>query len=403
MSFALVEKIGRSVAGLLTAALLLLNGCQNGKGGEGKPASLPEVATIIVAARSVELDTELPGRTAAYRVADIRPQVNGIVLKELVREGAEVQAGELLYQIDPAPFKVALESAKASLAKAEANLPSVRARAERYKELLAQKAVSQQDFEDVTAALGQTQAEIEYWKAAVEAARINLNYTRVTAPFAGRIGRSQVRTGTLVTAYQPMAFTTLQQLDPIYVDVVQSSAELLRLRRALEAGRLSSEGDNNSQVRIFLEDGTPYPLAGELQFADVSVDPTTGSFSLRIVVPNPEHVLLPGMFVRAVVKEGTAQQAILVPQQGVSRNPKGQAIALVADDKDTVQQRILTIDRAVGDEWLVSEGLAVGDRLIVEGMLKVRPGNAVKVVPMESGTATGKAGTESGSTAASQK
>ncbi len=403
MSLDLKKKKGLLAAGWLMAALLLMNGCQKGKGGEGKAAPMPEVATITVAARSVELVTELPGRTAAYRVAEIRPQVNGIIIKESVKEGSEVEAGQLLYEIDPAPFKVALESAKASLAKAEANLPSVRARAERYKELLAQKAVSQQDFEDVTAVLGQSQAEVEYWKAAVEAARINLNYTRVTAPFAGRIGRSQVRTGTLVTAYQPTPFTVLQQLDPIYVDVVQSSSELLRLRRALEAGRLRSEGDHSSKVRIFLEDGTPYPLEGALQFADVSVDPTTGSFSQRIVVPNPRHLLLPGMFVRAVVKEGTAQQAILVPQQGVSRNSKGQAVALVVDDKDTVQQRILTIDRAVDDEWLVSEGLSVGDRLILEGMLKVRPGNSVKTVPLESATATGKTGKEPAGTAASQK
>lgn len=403
MVFVLEKKKGWAAAGFMMAALLLLNGCQKGKGGDAKPVSKPEVATIVVAARSVELDTELPGRTAAYRVAEIRPQVNGIIVKELVQEGSEVEAGQLLYQIDPAPFKVALESAKASLAKAQANFPSVRARAERYKELLGQKAVSQQDFEDVTAALGQVQAEVEYWKAAVEAARINLNYTRVTAPFAGRIGRSQVRTGTLVTAYQPAPFTLLQQLDPIYVDVVQSSSELLRLRRALEAGRLRSEGDNSSKVRIFLEDGTPYPLAGALQFADVSVDPTTGSFSQRIVVPNPRHMLLPGMFVRAVVKEGTAQQAILVPQQGVSRNPKGQAIALVVDEKDVVQQRILTIDRAVEDQWLVSDGLSAGERLIVEGMLKVRPGDSVKTVPLENGTATGKTGTEPASTAASQK
>ncbi|MBI5551105.1 MAG: efflux RND transporter periplasmic adaptor subunit [Desulfobacterales bacterium] len=403
MSFILKKKRGRAAAIVMAALLLLLNGCQKGKGGDGKPASKPEVATMVVAARSVELDTELPGRTAAYRVAEIRPQVNGIIIKELVKEGSEVEAGQLLYEIDPAPFKVALESAKASLAKAEANLPSVRARAERYKELLAQKAVSQQDFEDVTAVLGQSQAEVEYWKAAVEAARINLNYTRVTAPFAGRIGRSQVRTGTLVTAYQPTPFTVLQQLDPIYVDVVQSSSELLRLRRALEAGQLRSEGDHSSKVRIFLEDGTPYPLEGALQFADVSVDPTTGSFSQRIVVPNPRHLLLPGMFVRAVVKEGTAQQAILVPQQGVSRNSKGQAVALVVDEKDTVQQRILTIDRAVDDEWLVSDGLTVGDRLILEGMLKVRPGSVVKVAPMESGTATGNTGKEPAGTAASQK
>lgn len=390
-------------AGLLLAALLVLSGCQNGKGSESKSAPLPEVAIATVVARSVALDTELPGRTAAYRVADIRPQVNGIVLKELVREGVDVQEGQLLYQIDPAPFKVALESARASLAKAEANLPSVRARAERYKELLAQKAVSQQDFEDVTAALGQVSAEIEYWKAQVEAAHINLGYTRVTAPFEGRIGRSQVRTGSLVTAYQPTPFTVLQQLDPIYVDVVQSSAELLRLRRALEAGRLQSDDERSGKVRILLEDGTPYMLEGTLEFADVTVDPTTGSFSLRIVVPNPRHLLLPGMFVRAVVKEGVAEQAILVPQQGVSRNPKGEAVALVVDAEDTVQQRLLIIDRAVGDQWLVASGLAPGERLIMEGMLKVRPGDKAKVVLLENATTTGETNSEPGSTAASQK
>ncbi len=403
MSMVIEVKTRKMAVVWLMTALLLLGACQSGKGGESKAAPLPEVAIVTVAPRSIELDTELPGRIAAYQVADIRPQVNGIVLKELVREGSDVQEGQLLYQIDPTPFKVALQSAKASLSKAEANLPSVRARAERYKELLAQKAVSQQDFEDVTGVLGQTLAEIEYWKAQVEAARINLNYTRVTAPFAGRIGRSQVRIGNVVIAYQPTPFTVLQQLDPIYVDVVQSSAELLRLRRALEVGRLHSADGHSGKVKIFLEDGTSYPLEGTLEFADVSVDPTTGSYALRIVVANPRHLLLPGMFVRAVVKEGIAKDAIVVPQQGVSRNPKGQAVALVVDEKDIVQQRILTIDRAVGDQWLVSSGLAPGERLIMEGSLKVRPGNSVKVVPLHNDTATGQAGTVSGSNAASQK
>ena len=246
------------------------------------------------------------------------------------------------------------------------------------------KAVSRQDYDDAAAAVEQARAEIEYWKAAVEAARINLGYTRVTAPISGRIGRSSVTDGALVTAYQPVSLATIQQLDPIYVDVTQSSAELLRLKRNLEAGRLSADAENNGKVRILLEDGTPYPLEGTLQFREVTVDPATGSFTLRIVVPNPEHLLLPGMFVRAVVQEGIAQHAILVPQQGVSRNPKGEPVALIVDEAGTVQQRMLTLDRAIGDQWLVSSGLCAGDRLIVEGMLNVRPGATVKVVPLDS-------------------
>ena len=269
----------------------------------------------------------MPGRTSAYLIAEIRPQVNGIIKKRMFREGSDVKAGDLLYQIDPAPFQVAYDSAKASLGKAQANLPSIRLRAERYKELLADKAVSQQDYDDAAAAVEQAKAEIEYWKTAVEAARINLGYTRVTAPISGRIGRSSVTDGALVTAYQPTALATIQQLDPIYVDVTQSSAELLRLRRNLATGELTADEKSGKKVRILLEDGTPYPVEGTLQFRDVTVDPTTGSFTLRIVVPNPQNLLLPGMFVRAVVKEGIAEQAILVPQQGVSRNPKGEPIA----------------------------------------------------------------------------
>lgn len=358
-------------------------GCQNGQGREAKSSPPPEVATITIQPRPVELTTELPGRTSAYRVAEIRPQVNGIIQNVLFQEGSDVKAGQPLYLIDPAPFKVAYASAKASLGKAEANWPSVRSRGERYQKLLADGVVSQQDYDDATATMEQSQAEIAYWKAAVEAARINLDYTRIVAPFAGRIGRALVRTGTLVTAYQPVALATIQQLDPIYVDVVQSSSELLRLRRNLETGQFSADGEDRKKVRLFLEDGTPYPVEGTLQFADVTVDPTTGSFSLRIVVPNPNHVLLPGMFVRAIIKEGVAELAILVPQQGVSRNSKGEPIALVVDEAGTVQQRILTLDRAIDDQWLVATGLSDGERVIVEGSLKVRPGTVVKVTDLD--------------------
>jgi membrane fusion protein (multidrug efflux system) len=371
----------------LTVLMILLGGCGSGPGQQGAPPPVPEVATVTIQPQQVELTTELPGRTSPYLVAEIRPQVNGIIQKRLFREGSDVKAGQLLYQIDPAPFQVAYDSARASLGKAEANLPSIRLRAERHKELLVDKAVSRQDYDDAAAAMEQARAEIEYWKAAVAGAKINVGYTRVTAPISGRIGKSSVTDGALVTAYQPMSLATIQQLDPIYVDVTQSSAELLRLKRHLEAGRLSADGKNGKKVRLLLEDGTPYPLEGTLQFRDITVDSATGSFTLRIVVPNPNHLLLPGMFMRAEVQEGIAAEAILVPQQGVSRNPKGEPVALVVDEAGKVQQRMLTLNRAIGDQWLVSSGLKAGERLIVEGMLKVRPGATVKVIAWDSSKA----------------
>ncbi len=342
------------------------------------------MAAITIQPQRVELTTELPGRTSPYLVAEIRPQVNGIIKKRQFREGSDVKAGQLLYQIDPAPFQVALDSAKASLGKAQANLPSLKLKAERCRELVSEKAVSKQDYDDAAAAMRQAQSEIEYWKTAVQGAAINLGYTRVTAPISGRIGRSSVTDGALVTAYQATSLATIQQLDPIYVDVTQSSTELLRLKRSLESGRLSADGKNGRKVRILLEDGTTYPLEGTLQFRDVTVDQATGSFTLRIVVPNPQHLLLPGMFVRAVLQEGIADQAILVPQQGVQRTPKGEPFALVVDEAGKVQQRQLTLSRAIGDQWLVSSGLAAGDRVIVEGLLNVRPGATVKVIPWQS-------------------
>ena len=368
---------------LLAAVQLISAGCDSDQGQTAAPRPLPTVGTVTIQPQVVELTTELPGRTSAYQVAEIRPQVNGIIQKQLFAEGADVKAGEPLYQIDPASFQVRHDSARASLAKARANLPSIRSRAARYRKLLADRAVSQQDYEDAAAALEQARADVDYWKAAVEAARIDLSYTSIRAPFAGRIGRSYLKTGSLVTGYQAVPLATLQQLDPIYVDVVQSSAEMLRLRRNLETGLLNNEAESRKQVRIFLEDGTPYPLEGTLQFADVTVDPTTGSYSLRIVVPNPDLILLPGMFVRAVVTEGVARQAILAPQQGVQRTTKGDPVAMLVDTEGNVQQRLLTLERAIGDQWLVSSGLSGGERVIVEGILNVRPGMAVTAISVD--------------------
>jgi membrane fusion protein (multidrug efflux system) len=341
----------------------------------------PEVVTVTVARQPVLLTTELPGRTSPYLIAEIRPQVNGLIQKRLFTEGSDVQAGQELYQIDPAPFQAALDNAKA-------NLPALRLRADRYKEALVDKAVSQQDFDDADAALKQAEA-------ALETARINLNYTHIVSPISGRIGKSTVTDGAIVTAYQPLALATIQQLDPIYVDVPQSTTELLRLQRRLEDGRLTHDGTNANQVQLFLEDGTRYPLEGTLQFRDISVDPTTGSVILRVVVPNPNGVLLPKMFVRAVVKEGVNEQAMLIPQQAVSRDPKGNPYVLVVGAESKVQPRPLTLDRAIGDKWLVASGLAPGDRVIVEGIQRVRPGMPVKEV---SSLATGKPGAPAGQT-----
>jgi membrane fusion protein (multidrug efflux system) len=349
------------------------------------PATVPEVATVTVAQQSVSLTTELPGRTSPYRIAEIRPQVNGLIQKRLFTEGSDVEAGQELYQIDPAPFQVALDNALAALGRAEANLPAIQSRENRYREALADRAVSQQDFDDASAALNQAKADIQYYRAMVEAARINLNYARVVSPISGRIGSSTVTDGAIVTAYQPVALATIQQLDPIYVDVPQSTTELLRLRRRLQEKQLSQAGTNGNAVELLLADGTKYPLPGTLQFRDVSVDPTTASVTLRMVFPNPNQVLLPGMFVRAVVKEGVNEQAILIPQQTVSRDPKGNPQTLVVNAEGKVEQRRLHLDRAIGDQWLVASGLAPGDRVIAEGMQKVRPGAAVKEVPFESG------------------
>ncbi len=360
---------------------LLIGGCDRRQ--QSKRSRIPEVATVTIQPQQVLLTTELPGRTCAHLVSEIRPQVNGIIKKRLFTEGSDVEAGQLLYQIDPAPFQAALDSAKASLAKSRANMAVTRLRFERYKELLAERVVSQQDYDDREAALKQAEADIEYCKAAVETARINLDYTRVTAPIFGRIGKSNVTDGALVTAYQLLPLATIQQLDPIYVDVTQSTTELLRLKRRLEGNRLHQKGTNQNTVKAILEDGTEYQFKGTLQFRDITVDPTTGSVVLRAVFPNPKGDLLPGMFLREVVKEGTNEQAILVPQQAVSRDPKGNPITLIVDAEGKIQQRMLILDRAIGDKWLVSSGLASGDRVVVEGMQKVKPGASAIIIPFD--------------------
>jgi len=275
------------------------------------------------------------------------------------------------------------------LGRAEANLPAIQVRVSRYKEALSDKAVSQQDFDDASASLKQAEADIKYYQAMVETARINLNYAHVISPISGRIGTSTVTDGAIVTAYQPVALATIQQLDPIYVDVPQSATELLRLKRRLEAGQIKHDGMNRNKVRLILSDGSNYPLEGTLQFQDISVDPTTGSVILRMVFPNPNGMLLPGMFVRGVVQEGVNEQAILIPQQTVARDTKGNPVALVVDSAGKVEQRQLVVDRAISDQWLVTSGLVPGDRVIAEGMQKAPPGTSVKQVPFDGGQKAG--------------
>ncbi|BDU69093.1 MexX family efflux pump subunit [Geothrix oryzae] len=365
-----------SIAGALVAGGLLI-GC----GKKEQVKATPEVSVVALQPERVALTFELPGRTSAYLVAEVHPQVNGIVQKRLFTEGSDVKEGELLYQIDPRPYQAAYDTAAAALARAEANLPAIRKRAERFKELLTVNAVGQQDYEDASAAHKQAEAEVQALKASAESARINLGYTRITAPISGRIGKSNVTPGALAAAYQGPAFTTIQQLDQVYVDSPQSSTTLLGIQRNLASNRIKGS-TNQTKVKLLLEDGTPYPAAGILKFSDVTVDPSTGSQILRMVFPNPNHVLLPGMYVRAIVEEGVAEQAILAPQQGVTRDPKGNAIAMVVDGSGKVEQRTLKLDRAIGSKWLVVEGLHAGDQVIVEGLQKVRPGVAVKVVPL---------------------
>lgn len=348
----------------------------------------PEVGVFVVKPESISLTTELPGRTAPFGVAEVRPQVNGLIRQRLFKEGGDVKAGAPLYVIDPAPYEATLDSAKAALARSEANLTAARLRSDRYKDLVAINAVSKQDHDDAEAARQQAEASIASDKAAIRSAQINLDYTRVTSPISGRIGRSTVTPGALVTANQEQALATIQQLDPIYVDVAQSSAELLRLRRDLATGRIKSDRPNEARVRLLLEDGTAYAQTGRLQFSEVTVDESTGAVTLRAVFPNAKQELLPGMYVRAVIGEGVTENALLVPQQGITRNPKGDATALILGQGDKVEMRTVQATRAIGNRWLVTSGLAPGDRVIVDGVQKVRPGAVARVAAASATPAT---------------
>lgn len=370
-----------AVTAAVLAAGLFISGCGEQKNaGQKPPAVTPEVGIITVQPQRVALTTELPGRTAPHLIAEVRPQVEGIIQKRLYTEGTDVKSGQILYQIDPAIYQAAFNSARAALTKAEANVIPVRLKEERFRDLVKVKGISQQEYDDASAALKQAEAEVALNKAQVENARIKLAYTRVTAPISGRIGRSNVTDGALVTANQAAPLSTIQQLDPIYVDVVQSSSELLRLRRNL-AGGLIRSSSGQAQAKLLLEDGTSYPLTGTLKFSEVTVDQSTGSITLRALFPNPKHTLLPGMFVRAILEEGTNEGAILIPQRGVTRNPAGKAMVMVVGAGEKVEPRIITAERTVGENWLVSSGLKPGDRVILEGIQKARPGTPVKTVP----------------------
>lgn len=380
----------RLIAVALPLSLLAVACSKHDPAANGAGAAAPEVTVVTLQAAQVPLTTELAGRTSAYQIAEVRPQVSGILKERTFREGSLVKAGAPLYRIDPATYQAAVAQAQATLARAEANVASTELRAQRYEELVTIDAVAKQTRDDAVVALKQAQADVAAARAALQTANINLAYTTVTAPISGQIGRSALTPGALVTANQATALATIQQLDPIYVDVTQSSNDLIRIRRDLASGALKSTGPDQAPVKLLLEDGSTYPLEGKLQFSEVSVDPTSGSVTLRAVFPNPKQQLLPGMYVRAVLSEGLRENALVVPQQGVTRDARGNAVALVVGADGTVQARQLKAERALGANWLVTDGLAVGDRVIVEGLQKVRPGAPARAV--EKGAAAAASG-----------
>jgi membrane fusion protein (multidrug efflux system) len=338
------------------------------------PSAPPEVGVVTLHPQPVTITTDLPGRTVAYRIADVRPQVSGVILKRLFTEGSEVRAGQQLYQIDPRPFQASLESAQASLARARATLTSARLLAQRYQPLTEAHAVSQQAYDNAVAAQDQASADVASAKAAVDTARINLAYTRLLSPISGRTGRSSVTEGALVDANQSTALVVVQQLDPIYVDVTQPSTVLLSLQRAFTSGQLKKVGDNQAQAKLIQEDDVPYEQTGKLQFAEVTVQSGTGSVTLRSVFPNQQHVLLPGMFVHEHLEEGINEHGLLVPQQAVTHNQRGEATTIVVLPDNKVSTRVIKTERAIGDQWLVSEGVAAGDKVVVTGLQRIRPG-----------------------------
>ncbi len=378
----MIATIGRGRP-MATAALVLANGlaiqgCTKPK--TPPPAPLPVVSVVTIQAQPVNLESDLPGRTSPFQVSDVRPQVNGIIQARLFEEGANVRAGQLLYQIDPAPYRATYDQAVAQLANARATLVSAKLKAARYADMVKINAVSHQDADDARAIADEDAANVQQETAAVESARINLAYTRVTAPIGGRIGASSFTQGALVTNGQTSALTTIQKLDPIYVDVTQTAVQLLALRDDMAKASAGAGGSPAAAVHLQLGDGKDYPLPGRLKFTDVTVDQNTGSVTLRVIFPNPKAVLLPGMYVRAQVIEGVDPNGILAPQQAVNRDEKGRATAMVVDQQGRAQARILTVAGAVGNQWRVTDGLKPGDRLIVVGGENAKPGAPVKVV-----------------------
>ena len=383
-----MKKYGEFI--ILSSMLLLatgaLTGC-NDKGDEKAAMSTPQVNVFTVKAAPLAVTTELPGRTDAFRVAEVRPQVSGIILKRNFVEGSDIVAGNSLYQIDSATYQAAWNSAQGSLAKAKAAANIAHLTVKRYVPLLGTNYISKQEYDQAVANAQQADAEVKAAQAEVENARINLAYTKVTSPIDGRIGKSNVTEGALVTNGQASSLATVQQLDPIYVDVTQSSTDFMQLKQAVEKGSLQ-KANGKTTVQLLMEDGQPYPLNGDLEFSDVTVDQTTGSITLRAVFPNPQHQLLPGMYVRAKIDEGIQPEAILVPQQGVTRNPRGDATVMVVDENNKAVVREVVAPQAIGDKWLVTKGVKPGDKIIVSGLQRVRPGVAVQIVPDSADTQT---------------
>lgn len=398
---------------LFLVAALALPGCEDSK---TPPSRLASVSYMKAESRPVTLTTELSGRTSAFMVSEVRPQVGGIIQERLFVEGSDVKEGDVLYQIDPAIYQAAFDNAKATLMRAEANEVAAKLLAERYQQVVRVSAVSKQEYDNAVASYGQAKADVAAARAALDSARINLDYTKVTAPVSGRIGRSTVTPGALVTQNQPTALATVQQLDPMYVDVTQSSSELLRLRRAFSSGALKSSGDTAMQVTLKLEDGTTYmrrvpktdasgqtvkdtdgtiqyelkPVIGTLKFSEVTVEQSTGAVTIRAVFPNPEGTLLPGMYVRAILEEGVSEKAILIPQKTVVRNNRGLPVIQKLTKNATIQEQegvynvtpqVITIDRSIGNDWLVTGGLKEGDLVMLEGLMRVRPGTPVTGTP----------------------
>jgi membrane fusion protein (multidrug efflux system) len=374
MVFTVKNHISRSL--LLGASSVLAGACTpHAK----PPAPKPAVTVVDLHATTVSLTTDLPGRVSAFRIAEVRPQVNGVVLKRLFKEGDLVRAGQQLYQIDPAPYQAALASARATLAHARASVAAARLIAQRYQSLSEAHAVSRQDYDNAVATLAQDEADVASGAAAVRAAEINLAYTKVYSPISGRTGRSSVTEGALVTANQATSLLTVTQLDPVYVDLTQPSTTLVRLKRELAGGQIRRVDGNQAPAQLLLEDGSHYEGSGALEFSEVTVDQGTGSVTLRAIFPNTQGLLLPGMFVRATIEEGVREGAILAPQQGITHASDGTATAIIVGANDTVEKRSVELDRALGDQWVVTRGLAAGDRLIVAGQQRVKPGVQVTV------------------------